>query len=241
MAEPTAGAQDTLPGLRATVRAARQRPVAGPEPDAAIDPVARVLVDVSLAHLDRDFDYRVPASMADAAQPGARVTVRFAGQKLPGFVLSRHQRSEHDGRLAPLRSVVSPEPVLRPEIAELATRIAERYAGTRGDVLRLAVPPRHARVEREDVAPAVDVPPTWDGDAAASAWQDYPAGPAFVHHLAAGQTPRAVWTAAPGADWPLLARPRGRRHPGLRSRHHRVRPRRPRRRPSERGAGQLDG
>ena len=37
-----------------------------------VDPVARVLVDVPLAHLDRSFDYAVPAAMADDACPGAR-------------------------------------------------------------------------------------------------------------------------------------------------------------------------
>ena len=54
---------------------------------AEVDPVARVLVDVPLAHLDRTFDYAVPASMADDARPGVRVKVRFAGQDVDGFVL----------------------------------------------------------------------------------------------------------------------------------------------------------
>ena len=52
-------------------------------------PVARVRVDVPLAHLDRPFDYAVPAAMADAAVPGARVKVRFAGQGVDGFVVAR--------------------------------------------------------------------------------------------------------------------------------------------------------
>ena len=47
-------------------------------------------------------------------------------------------------RWPPLRRVVSPEPVLTPEIAALTADVAERYAGTRSDVLRLAVPARHA-------------------------------------------------------------------------------------------------
>jgi len=33
-------------------------------------PVARVAVDISLAHLDRPFDYLVPVSMDEAAGPG---------------------------------------------------------------------------------------------------------------------------------------------------------------------------
>ena len=62
-------------------------PAKAAEPVAEVDPVARVLVDVPLAHLDRTFDYGVPASMADDAQPGVRVKVRFAGRDVDGFVL----------------------------------------------------------------------------------------------------------------------------------------------------------
>ena len=64
--------------------------------------------------------------------------------------------SDHPGRLAPLRRAVSAEPVLRPEVARLSELVAARYAGTRSDVLRLAVPPRHAAAESEPSPPAPD-------------------------------------------------------------------------------------
>ncbi|MYR54778.1 primosome assembly protein PriA, partial [Streptomyces sp. SID625] len=40
-------------------------------------PVARVLVDKGVLHLDRTFDYAVPAELDADAQPGVRVRVRF--------------------------------------------------------------------------------------------------------------------------------------------------------------------
>jgi primosomal protein N' (replication factor Y) (superfamily II helicase) len=110
-------------------------------------PVARVAVDNPLPHLDRPFDYLVPASLHDSAGPGVRVRVRFAGKLVDGFVLERVAHSDHPGKLTPLERVVSPERVLTPEVAELARAVADRYAGTLADVLRLAVPPRHARTE----------------------------------------------------------------------------------------------
>jgi primosomal protein N' (replication factor Y) len=165
--------------------------------------VAQVLVEVPLAHLDRTFDYLVPASMAQTAVPGARVKVRFAGKDVGGYLLSRTEQSEHTGRLSPLRRVVSPEPVLSPAIAGLAGDLAARYAGSRSDVLRLAVPPRHATAERADPTPLA-VPGDFDDEAAARAWSDHPAASAYLRRLAAGESPRAVWAAPPGCDWPHL-------------------------------------
>ncbi len=110
-------------------------------------PIARVCVDVPLAHLDRPFDYLVAAADDEAAQPGVRVKVRFAGQLVGGFLLDRVETSPHGGKLAYLDRVVSAERVLDPEVARLARAVADRYAGNLSDVLRLAVPPRHARVE----------------------------------------------------------------------------------------------
>ena len=110
-------------------------------------PVARVAVDIPLAHLDRPFDYLVPERLAGSAVPGCRVRVRFSGQLVDGFVLARADASDHPGRLSYLDRVVSPEPVLTPEIAGLARAVADRYAGTLADVLRLAIPPRHAGTE----------------------------------------------------------------------------------------------
>ncbi|MER7475437.1 primosomal protein N', partial [Micromonospora sp. NPDC000018] len=102
-----------------------------------------------LAHLDRPFDYLVPAELDADAVPGTRVKVRFAGQLVDGWLLERADDSGHTGRLAYLEKVVSPEPVLAPEVARLARAVADRYAGNLADVLRLAVPPRHARVEKD--------------------------------------------------------------------------------------------
>lgn len=165
--------------------------------------MARVLVDVPLAHLDRTFDYAVPASMADDARPGVRVKVRFAGRDVDGFVLERTEVSEHGGTLTPLRRVVSPEPVLTPAVAALCEDLARRYAGTRSDVLRLAIPPRHATVETQEPEPPSG-PVAVDLAAAEQAWAGHASAAAYLRHLTDGGAPRAVWAAGPGTDWPVL-------------------------------------
>jgi primosomal protein N' (replication factor Y) len=187
------------------VRAARQA--------AAGLPVARVAVGISLPHLDRPFEYLVPEELASVAVPGCRVRVRFAGRLTGGFLLARAAESEHQGKLGFLERVVSAEPVLTAEIAGLARAVADRYGGTLADVLRLAIPPRHAAVESAaspqpralagDRAAAGPVStPQAARDQAAALWQRYQAGPAFLAALADGRSPRAIWSALPGPSWP---------------------------------------
>lgn len=162
-------------------------------------PVARVCVDVPLPHLDRLFDYQVPAEWETTAVPGTRVRVRFAGQVVDGWLIERADTTTHSGKLAWLERVVSAEPVLRPEIASLARDIADRYAGSLADVLRLAVPPRQAAVEKQAAESTVDgevSPPSPAG------WDRYRAGRAFLRALGEGRDVRAVWSALPGEDWP---------------------------------------
>jgi primosomal protein N' (replication factor Y) len=163
-------------------------------------PVARVAVDVPLAHLDRAFDYAVPAALSEAVVPGSRVRVRFAGRLVDGWVLSREVGSDLD-TLSPVARSVSAEPVLSPEVAGLCRAVADRWAGTFGDVARLAVPPRHARVEKEvpRAGPSPPVPPP-----SPSGWEPYTDGASYVTALRAGRPARAVWWALPGADWPAL-------------------------------------
>ncbi|RNI18191.1 primosome assembly protein PriA [Flexivirga caeni] len=168
-------------------------------------PVARVVLDVPLAHLDRPFEYAVPAELAPAAVPGTRVKVRFAGKDVSGFVIARTDVPEHTGKLTRLRRVVSPEPVLTPAVLAAARTIADHYAGSLADVLRLAVPPRHAGAEK--ALDAKDAPHRQRPTVGKSvAWQRYPAGDAFLHRVATGDAPAASWLAAPTVDpvldWP---------------------------------------
>ena len=204
-------------------------------------PVARVLLDSPLPHLDRPFDYQVPSELDADAVAGARVKVRFGGQELPGFITERRAEAEPGVRLVNLGKVLSPQPVLSPEVLALAQALAHRYSGTVHDVLRVAIPPRVAKVDKEFAAPApdagVDAGPSAGGTAAASAaaaaeapsagsdaeagpdadapaaaagpdaataLDRYPTGRAFLGHLAAGDSPRAVLSSLGGfgpLDW----------------------------------------
>lgn len=180
----------------------RTRGVASPWHDHPVtDAVARVLVDVPLAHLDRPFDYSIPEALDDEVRPGVRVRVRFAGRLVDGFVVERVPTSTH-AKLAPIQRVTSPLPVLAPEVLDLCRSVADRYGGVLADVLRGAVPPRHARAETALLAKEAE-PVTLPEDADLSAWAEYSGGAALSRRLADGQRElRAVWTCAPGTGSP---------------------------------------
>lgn len=162
------------------------------------EPIARVLPMLSVPHLDREFDYLVTTEQSDDAQPGVRVRVRFHGRLVDAFILERRSDTDHVGKLGWLDRVVSPEPVLSTDVRRLAEAVAARYAGTRPDVLRLAVPPRHANVEKQVVVappPAVAVPVD------DTAWSVYGRAAGFLGALGEGRAARAVWQALPGEQW----------------------------------------
>lgn len=200
-------AGEQLAFIRETVRRARPRTWRGAEPAAEL-PVARVLVSKGLLQLDQLFDYAVPAAMAEEAQPGVRVRVRFGarvvggrregGELHDGFVVERRADTDYPGPLAPLAQVLSPERVLGPALLRLCRAVADRYAGTLPDVLQLAVPPRHAKAEAEPSPPPLPPPAAPEP----GPWARYSHGADYLAALAAGRAPRAVWTALPGPHWP---------------------------------------
>lgn len=153
---------------------------------------------LSVPHLDREFDYLVSADQSDDAQPGVRVRVRFHGRLVDAFVLERRFDTDHVGQLGWLDRVVSAEPVLTPEIRRLADAVASRYAGTRADVLRLAIPPRHARAEATQLQ---TTQPLQFEDVDSAAWARYARGDQFLTALGEGRAARAVWQALPGENW----------------------------------------
>ncbi|WP_327292114.1 primosomal protein N' [Streptomyces sp. NBC_01198] len=207
-------APEQLALIRATAREAKAKPRTWRGAQLAEGlPVARVLVDKGLLHLDQFFDYAVPAAMDADAQPGVRVRVRFGARVVKGrreggtlhdgFVVERRADSDYTGPLAPLAQVLSAEVVLTPSLLALCRQVADRYAGALADVVQLAVPPRMARAERDPSPDPLPAPPVPEPDS----WARYATGPAYLQALARGDIPRAVWLALPGPHWPAeLAR-----------------------------------
>ena len=132
-----------FPALRDALIPAAAEPVsvaAELQASGVVNPVARVRVDSTLPQVDRTFDYRVPAEMSEDAVPGARVRVMFNGHEMSGYIEERAATTDWTrSSLAPLKGVLSRVPVVAPEIFSVAEALADRYASTVANVLRLAV------------------------------------------------------------------------------------------------------
>lgn len=128
--------------------------------------------------------------MAEKVAPGVRVRVTLGGRRHSGFVLPGGSDPQYTGPVRPLDAVVSPVPVLAPEVLELCRAVAQHYAGGLSDVVRLAVPPRVAGAESDWSPGAESAAPVADPAAATGG---------ATALLAPGQ--RGVWTCPPATDW----------------------------------------
>ncbi|SOD73700.1 replication restart DNA helicase PriA [Jatrophihabitans sp. GAS493] len=192
-AESAAGS----PGKQALQRGPAARSGRVPAPSL---PIARLMVDVPLPHLDRAFDYVVPADLDEQVSAGSRVRVRFSGRLVDAYVLERLESSDHGGRLAFVERAVGSQPVLTPATSRLFRSVADRWAGNFVDVVRLGVPPRHARAEAAArLTPPGPLPAI---PAVATGWSRYANAAGFFTSLAEGGAPRAIWSALPGESWP---------------------------------------
>ncbi|WEV71884.1 primosomal protein N' [Bifidobacterium sp. ESL0790] len=144
MSEPQAE-QLALAGLAPRKR--RKRVTHAP---ATHDPVAQVVLDVQATHLGQTFDYLVDEKDDEAARPGVMVRVRFGGRRVNGIIWARVKESHAAASsLRYLERVVTPEVLVSASMRRDITAIAEAYGGTPANILRLAVPPRVARIDKE--------------------------------------------------------------------------------------------
>jgi primosomal protein N' (replication factor Y) (superfamily II helicase) len=117
-------------------------------------PIAKVVVDLAL---DREFDYRIPAHLADAVQIGSRVAVPFGRTTAQGYVVGLADNSSY-ARLKEIGEVVGKKPLLGDKILELTRWMGKYYCCPVELAVKCALPEvvRKARIswkERQFVKP----------------------------------------------------------------------------------------
>lgn len=121
---------------------------------------AKVVLETSVPHLDREYDYAIPEHLSKEIQIGSRVQVPFGRQKLNGWIVEKFSQSAYESKIAEIIKPIGLLTTLKPNILQLAQITAQYFIGTVSDVLRFAVPPRSAAVEKKYEIKKLDVSET---------------------------------------------------------------------------------
>jgi primosomal protein N' (replication factor Y) len=97
-------------------------------------------------HLDQTFTYRLPVSMQDAAQPGARILVPFGRKLMTGYIVSlksklKENSSLDDSEIKEAEELVDAVPLIASDVLQIAQWVSDYYAAPLGEVLKAALPP----------------------------------------------------------------------------------------------------
>lgn len=103
--------------------------------------IAKVAVSAAPYSIDKPYDYLIPASLADQAVPGVRVTVPFGrGNRTSEGIILAVGTGEKTPSLKPLASVLDGEPVLDREGIQLALWMRSRYFCTLFEAVKTILP-----------------------------------------------------------------------------------------------------
>ena len=119
-----------------------------PEVSSSSLPIARVWVDSGVFHLDQHYDYLIPDNLSSSVRTGIRIQVPFHGREVEALVLSRIAVAESPV-LKSITKVISPHSVATVESIALIEAVATRWAAHPYDILRSAIPPRVASVDKQ--------------------------------------------------------------------------------------------
>ena len=117
-------------------------------PRASVLPYARVRVDTGVFHLDQLYDYQIPEKLSEFIQVGVRVQLPFGGRETEGIVVERVGVPERAGELKSITKVLSAVPVATTQSLLLIETVAAHFACSPWDVIRSAIPPRVASVDK---------------------------------------------------------------------------------------------
>ena len=115
----------------------------------------KVQVDTGVFHLDELYDYCVPEKFSDLAAVGIRVQIPFGNKEVEGIVVERVDQPERAGTIKFITKILSPHPVATDVSFKLFEEIARDYACNPWDVIRSAIPPRVASVDKKKSAEKV--------------------------------------------------------------------------------------
>ena len=117
-------------------------------PAASELPIASIWVDSGISTLSEPFSYLIPQKLSAQVTVGSRVQVPFKDKHVEGIVIARAATSPESRELKSIYKLLGDFPVANEETLELISLTASFWGGSPYDVIRSAIPPRMAAVEK---------------------------------------------------------------------------------------------
>ena len=166
----------------------------------ATAPIARVIVDNGVIHLDQEFDFLIPEEYSESVFPGTVVKVPFNRKRVLGLVTERRERSDFRGEIKFIQEVIRPFPLVMKNVLTLIEEVQKRYGGSRWDLIRFALPTlnksdhaheREAIQSEENLISSKKILHNWYPS---SFWEELSKGPNEKSRV------RAYWSPPPASD-----------------------------------------
>ena len=135
--------------MAAPLKLKRQQTAQKPKSKLVADlfPVAAVLVDTPVSHLEGVYDYLVPLHLEDSAVYGTKVVVPFGNTQVDGLLVGRKNDSQQIKNLKMIVDVSSPSGLISSQVIEHLELVRNRFGGSFWSLFKSALP---ARVAKED-------------------------------------------------------------------------------------------
>ena len=114
---------------------------------------ADIIIDISIESLDRPFQYRVPAELADSICIGNRVRVPFGNGNrfISGFVLELSDEAKIEaGRIKEIDSIITDETLVEQKLISLAYWMKTQYGSTMNHALKTVLPMKKQIRKKEE-------------------------------------------------------------------------------------------
>lgn len=103
--------------------------------------IAEVIVDVSIYHVDRPFDYQVPLEWVNVIELGCRVKVPFGPRNVLGFIVGLKKETDVPlNKLKAITQILDMEPVLTEEMLLMAKWLKNNTICYEIDALQVMLP-----------------------------------------------------------------------------------------------------
>jgi len=111
-------------------------------------PIASVLVDTPVSHLEGIYDYWIPSRIDDLVTIGTKVIVPFGSVNADGLVINRSPNHSNDAKLKEIIDVASPSSMVSVQMLEHIEMVRNRFGGSFWSLLKQSIPKRMVKAEK---------------------------------------------------------------------------------------------